>query len=74
MNAQAAPNTPDTATAAFLVALNGTTGPAFETHKPAEAREILASAQRSLPVDIWGIDVTRRAIEQEDASAMNRVR
>ncbi|MGF6852783.1 hypothetical protein [Paraburkholderia sp. CI3] len=65
MNTQATPNTPDTATVAFLDALNSATGPAIETLTPAEAREVLAGAQRSAPVDVSGIDVTRRTIEQD---------
>ncbi|KVR27091.1 alpha/beta hydrolase [Burkholderia ubonensis] len=65
MNTQATPNTPDTATVAFLDALNSATGPAIETLTPAEAREVLAGAQRSVPVDVSGIDVTRRTIEQD---------
>ncbi|MFX1766620.1 alpha/beta hydrolase [Paraburkholderia sp. A1RI-2L] len=65
MNTQTTPNSPDTATVAFLAALNGATGPAIETLAPAEAREVLAGAQRSVPVDVSGIDVTRRTIEQD---------
>ncbi|RQS71161.1 alpha/beta hydrolase [Burkholderia sp. Bp8963] len=65
MNTQATPNTPDTETVAFLDALTSTSGPAIETLTPAEAREVLAGAQRSAPVDISGIDVTRRTIEQD---------
>lgn len=38
MNTPATPNTPDTATIAFLDALNSATGPAIETLTPADAR------------------------------------
>ncbi len=65
MNTQVTPNTPDTATVAFLDALNSATGPAIETLAPAEAREVLAGAQRSVPVDVSGIDVMRRTVEQD---------
>ncbi|UVE69866.1 alpha/beta hydrolase [Burkholderia pyrrocinia] len=65
MNTQATPNTPDTATVAFLDALNSATGPAIETLTPTEAREVLAGAQRSVPVDVSGIDIMRRTIEQD---------
>ncbi|AOI74729.1 alpha/beta hydrolase [Burkholderia ubonensis] len=65
MSTQTTPNTPDTATVAFLDALNRAAGPAIETLTPAEAREVLAGAQRSAPVDVSGIDVTRRTIEQD---------
>jgi acetyl esterase len=68
MNTQAHPNTPDNATVAFLDALNGATGPAIETLTPAEAREVLAGAQRSVAVDVSGIEVTRRTIEQDGLS------
>ena len=65
MNTQSTPNTPDTATVTFLDTLNSATGPAIETLTPVEAREVLAGAQRSAPVDVSGIDVTRRTIEQD---------
>ncbi|CAG9255303.1 alpha/beta hydrolase [Paraburkholderia caribensis] len=65
MNTQTTPNTPDTATLALLDALNSATGPAIETLSPAEAREVLAGAQRSAPVDVSGVAVTRRTIEQD---------
>ncbi|WP_321943212.1 alpha/beta hydrolase [Paraburkholderia tropica] len=68
MTTQATPNTPDTATVAFLAALNSGTGPAIETLTPAEAREVLAGAQRSVEVDVSGIEVTRRTIEQDGLS------
>jgi acetyl esterase len=68
MNTQAHPNTPDNATVTFLDALNGATGPAIETLTPAEAREVLAGAQRSVEVDVSGIEVTRRTIEQDGLS------
>ena len=65
MNTQSTPNTPDTATLAFLDALNSAGGPAIETLTPIEAREVLAGAQRGAAVDVSGIDVTRRTIEQD---------
>lgn len=46
----------------FLAALNGSGIAPLETMTPAEAREVLASAQRSVPVDLSGIEESRRLI------------
>ena len=60
MNTQASPDTPDTATVVSRDALNSATGPAIETLMSAEARDVPPGARRGLPVDVSGIDVTRR--------------
>jgi acetyl esterase len=49
----------------FLAALNGAGGPPLETLSPAEARLGLVGAQASVPVDLSGIEVTQRTIEQD---------
>lgn len=56
---------PDATTAAFLKALNSSKGPAIETLPPAQARQILIDAQKSVKVDISGIEVSDRTIEQD---------
>ena len=60
-----APAAPDRVTAGFLKALNSGTGPAIETLPPAKARQVLIDAQNSVKVDLSGIDVTTRTIEQD---------
>ncbi|WP_322046492.1 alpha/beta hydrolase [Paraburkholderia sp. J67] len=65
MTTQTAAFNPDTQTAAFLDVLNSAQGPAIETLAPAAAREVLAGAQRGVAVDVSGIDVTQRTIEQD---------
>ncbi|PMS14363.1 alpha/beta hydrolase [Trinickia dabaoshanensis] len=65
MNPQATSSTPSTATVRFLEAVNSGSGPAIETLTPSEAREVLTGAQRSVEVDVSGIDVTRRVVEQD---------
>jgi acetyl esterase/lipase len=49
-------------TKAFLGALNGSGVPPLETMTPAAAREVLASAQASVTVDLSGIEETRRLV------------
>jgi acetyl esterase/lipase len=49
-------------TKAFLGVLNGAGGPPLETLTPVEAREVLASAQRSVEVDLSGIEESQRTI------------
>src|SRR5262245_27435290 len=49
-------------TKAFLAALNSSGTPPLETMTPAAAREVLASAQAAVDVDVSGIDETRRSI------------
>ena len=60
--------TPDTATAAFLKALNGSGGKPMETLSPSEARAVLENAQKSVKVDVSGIETTRRTITQDGIS------
>ena len=61
----AAPATPDQVTSQFLHALNSGTGPAINTLTPAEARQVLIAAQNSVKVDLSGIEVSNRTIEQD---------
>jgi acetyl esterase len=61
----AAPATPDQVTGQFLHALNSGTGPAINTLPPAQARAVLAGAQNSVKVDLSGIDVSNKTIEQD---------
>lgn len=49
-------------TKAFLQALNGSGVPPLETMTPEAAREVLASAQAAVKVDLSGIEETRRSI------------
>lgn len=49
-------------TKAFLAALDSSGTPPLETMTPAAAREILASAQAAVKVDLSGIEETRRSI------------
>ncbi len=63
--APAAPVSPDLATSQFLKALNGGTGPAINTMTPTQARQVLIGAQNSVKVDLSGIDVSNKTIEQD---------
>jgi acetyl esterase len=47
---------------AFLKVLNSSDGPPLETLPPLEARDVLASAQASVPVDLSGIDESEKTI------------
>jgi len=64
----AASATPDQVTSQFLHALNSGTGPAINTLPPAQARQVLVGAQNSVKVDLSGIDVSNRTIEQDGIS------
>jgi len=64
----AAPATPDQVTTQFLHALNSGTGPAINTLPPAKARQVLLDAQNSVKVDLSGIDVSNKTIEQDGIS------
>jgi acetyl esterase len=64
----AAPATPDQVTSQFLHALNSGTGPAINTLTPAQARQVLAGAQSGVKVDLSGIDVSNKTIEQDGIS------
>ncbi|WP_028224190.1 alpha/beta hydrolase [Paraburkholderia ferrariae] len=59
---------PDKVTSAFLNVLNSSTGPALNTLPPAKARQVLVDAQNSVKVDLSGIDVSNRTIEQDGMS------
>ncbi|QCP53858.1 alpha/beta hydrolase [Trinickia violacea] len=61
----AVPVTPDQVTTKFLSALNSGTGPALETLPPAKARQVLIDAQNGAKVDLSGIDVSNKTIEQD---------
>ncbi|MGF6937348.1 acetyl esterase [Paraburkholderia sp. UCT70] len=61
----AAPATPDHVTSQFLQALNSGTGPALNTLPPAKARQVLVDAQNGVKVDLSGIDVSSKTIEQD---------
>ena len=50
---------------AFLKALNSGPGKPIEQLSPADARQVLTGAQRSVPVDYSGIDESERMIEQD---------
>ena len=52
-------------TRAFLQALNSGGGTPMEMLSPAEARKVLEGAQTSVTVDISGIDVTEKTINQD---------
>ncbi|HGL4259886.1 alpha/beta hydrolase [Burkholderia dolosa] len=64
----AEPVRPDAKTSAFLAALNAQKGPGLETLSPAKARQVLVDAQNGVKVDVSGIDVSNRTIEQDGLS------
>jgi acetyl esterase/lipase len=66
--APAAQPTPDRVTSGFLQQLNGGTGPAINTLPPAQARQVLIDAQNGVKVDLSGIDISKRTIEQDGIS------
>lgn len=66
--APATPATPDKVTSAFLHALNSGTGPAINTLPPAKARQVLIDAQNGVKVNLSGIDVSNRTIEEDGIS------
>lgn len=59
------PSQPDVDTAAFLKALSSGTGPAINTLPPAQARQVLVDAQKSVQVDLSGIQVSNKTITQD---------
>lgn len=66
--APATPAGPDQVTANFLHALNSGKGPAINTLPPAKARQVLVDAQNSVKVDLSGIEVSNRTIEEDGIS------
>lgn len=64
----ATPDGPDQVTANFLQVLNGGKGPAINTLPPVKARQVLVDAQNSVKVDLTGIDVSNRTIEEDGVS------
>ncbi|HTR06043.1 MAG TPA: alpha/beta hydrolase [Paraburkholderia sp.] len=64
----AMPAGPDQVTANFLHVLNSGKGPAINTLPPVKARQVLVDAQNSVKVDLSGIDVSTRTIEQDGVS------
>jgi acetyl esterase len=52
-------------TKAFLKELNSGDGKPMETMTPSEARQVLVGAQKSVSVDLSGIDVTEKTITQD---------
>jgi acetyl esterase len=59
------PASPDLVASQFLHALNGGTGLAINTLTPAQARQVMIDAQNGVKVDLSGIDVSNRTIEQD---------
>lgn len=59
---------PDRTTSSFLHVLNSGTGPAINTLPPAKARQVLIDAQNGVKVDVSGIEVSNRTIEQDGIS------
>lgn len=58
----------ETGTKAFLNLLNGSGGKPMETMAPGEARKVLEGAQASVAVDVSGIDVAEKTIQQDGLS------
>lgn len=52
----------------FLIGLNTSGGVPMETLAPADARKILEGAQTSVKVDLSGVDVTEKTIQQDGLS------
>ena len=52
-------------TKSFLKALNSSGGKPMETMEPEEARKVLEGAQASVKVDLSGIEITNRIIEED---------
>lgn len=59
---------PDRVTTNFLHALNSGTGPAINTLSPEKARQVLIGAQNGVKVDLSGIDISTKTIEQDGIS------
>ena len=58
----------ETRTRAFLKALNSGGGKPMETMSPADARKVLEGAQTSVAVDLSGIEVSEKVIQQDGLS------
>lgn len=58
----------ETRTKAFLKMLNGGGGKPMETMTAGDARKVLEGAQASVKVDLSGIDVTEKTIQQDGLS------
>ncbi|WP_347557650.1 alpha/beta hydrolase [Robbsia sp. KACC 23696] len=58
----------DRAVTELLHALNSSKGPAINTLSPEKARQVLIDAQNSVKVDMSGIDVSTKTIEQDGIS------
>ena len=52
----------------FLKLLNSGDGPPMEETKPADARKVLEGAQNSVSVDLSGIDIVEKTVEQDGLS------
>lgn len=52
----------------FLTALNTSGGSPMETLTPGEARNVLEGAQKSVAVDVSGIDIVEKTITQDELS------
>ncbi|MBO9203288.1 MULTISPECIES: alpha/beta hydrolase [Niastella] len=52
-------------TKAFLKALNTSGGQPIETLTPEDARQVLVGAQKSVNVDVSGVDITEKTITQD---------
>ncbi|MGV2290554.1 alpha/beta hydrolase [Trinickia sp. YCB016] len=63
-----APLAPDHVTSSFLSVLNSAKGPGLETLPPAKARQVLVDAQNGVKVDLSGIEVSNKTIEQDGIS------
>jgi acetyl esterase len=58
----------ETRTKAFLNMLNGSGGKPMQTLAPADARKVLEGAQSSVKVDLSGVDVSEKTIQQDGLS------
>ncbi|PLZ03903.1 alpha/beta hydrolase [Burkholderia sp. WAC0059] len=67
-DAVSVPIQPDATTSKLLAALNSGKGPAINTLPPAQARQVLTDAQNSVKVDLSGIDVSNRTIQEDGLS------
>lgn len=58
----------DTRVKAFLNVLNSAGGDPMETMTPADARKVLEGAQKSVQVDLSGVEVTEKTISEDGLS------
>ncbi|MCF6402475.1 alpha/beta hydrolase [Chitinophaga filiformis] len=58
----------DTRIKAFLNVLNGAGGDPMETMTPSDARKVLEGAQKSVEVDLSGVEVTEKTISEDGLS------